>query len=131
MPKKSKILIIDDDRDFLDATSMVLESSSYQVITSADGDDGLRKAKQERPDLVLLDVIMPIKDGFSVAEVMKKDPQLAKIPVLMLTSFAQRKGETSLSVSQGMKLEAEDYLDKPVAPDELLRRVKKWLKATR
>lgn len=131
MPKKSKILIIDDDRDFLDATSMVLESSSYQVITSADGDDGLRKAKQERPDLVLLDVIMPIKDGFSVAEVMKKDPQLAKIPVLMLTSFSQRKGESSVSVAQGMKLEAEDYLDKPVAPDELLRRVKKWLKAGR
>ena len=131
MPKKSKILIIDDDRDFLDATSMVLESSSYQVITSADGDDGLRKVKRERPDLVLLDVIMPVKDGFSVAEIMKKDPQLAKIPVVMLTSFSQRKGETSVSVAQGMELEAEDYLSKPVAPDELLRRVKKWLKAGR
>ena len=123
-----KILLIDDDLDFLEATETVLKSnSSYEVITATDGNIGLQMAKDEKPDLILLDVIMPVEDGFTAAKKLKGDPQLQDIPVVMLTSFSQRVGETNLAVSQGMDLEAEDYIEKPVSPQELLRRVEKLL----
>lgn len=128
MKEKAKILLVDDDRDFVEATRLVLESKPYEVIVAYDGDEGLAKARQEKPDLIILDIIMPVKDGFSAAEQLKKAPELKKIPVLMLTSFSQKVGETSLSVSQGFTLDAEDYVDKPVAPEVLLQRVEKLLK---
>lgn len=128
MKDKAKILLIDDDKDFVEATKLVLESKPYEVITAYNGSEGLKQAKAERPDLIILDVIMPVKDGFNAAEEFKKDPELSKVPVIMLTSFADRRGETSLSVSQGLTLDTEDYIDKPVAPEELLKRVEKLLK---
>jgi DNA-binding response OmpR family regulator len=127
MAKRAKILLIDDDPDFLESIRMVLETK-YEVVTAPSGDEGLKKARSENPDLILLDVIMPGTDGFSVAEHLKQDVQLSRIPVLMLTSFAERIGETSIPRSRGFELEAEDYLDKPVPPDELLKRVDVWLK---
>jgi len=128
MEKKAKILLIDDDIDFVESTKIVLESKPYEVIIAYEGEEGLRKAREEKPDLILLDIIMPVQDGFIAAEQLKKDPQLSKIPVLMLTSFSQRIGETSIPVSQGLKLEAEDYIEKPVSPEELLARVQRYLK---
>lgn len=128
MEKRAKILLVDDDKDFIESTRIVLESKPYQVIIACDGDEGLRKAREEKPDLILMDVIMPVKDGFSAAEQLKKDPQLSKIPTLMLTAFATKGRETSIPVSRGMELETEDYIDKPVSPDELLARVEKHLK---
>ena len=128
MTRKPKILLIDDDPDFVEATKTVLESQPYEVIVAHDGDEGLRKARDEKPDLIISDVIMPVKDGFTAAEQLKKDPELSKIPVIMLTAYAEMGGESSIPVSSGMKLEAEDYIDKPVSPDELLRRVDKQLK---
>jgi len=123
-----KILLIDDDLDFLKATETVLKSkSNYEVITATDGKIGLQMAKDEKPDLILLDVIMPVEDGFTAAKKLKSDRQLQDIPVILLTSFSQRVGETNLAVSQGMDLEAEDYIEKPVSPEELLRRVEKLL----
>lgn len=128
MTDKVKILLVDDDKDFVEATRIVLESKPYEVITAYDGNEGLKKAKNEKPDLIILDVIMPIKDGFNAAEELKKDPELNAIPVIMLTSFADRVGETTLSVSQGLTLDTEDYIDKPVSPQELLKRVEKLLR---
>ena len=128
MERKAKILLVDDDVDFVESTKMVLESKPYEVIVAREGDEGLRLAREKNPDLILLDIIMPVKDGFTAAEQLKKDPQLSKIPVLMLTSFSQRIGETSIPVSRGLKLEAEDYIEKPVSPEELLSRVQRYLK---
>ncbi len=128
MTKKAKILLIDDDVDFVEATRIVLESKPYEVIVAYGGNEGLRKASEEKPDLIILDVIMPVKDGFTAAEEFKKDPELSKIPIVMLTSFAERGGETSIPTSRGLSLEAEDYIDKPVSPQELLSRVEKYLK---
>jgi DNA-binding response OmpR family regulator len=127
MGERAKILLIDDDPDFLESNRIVLETK-YDVVTAPSGDEGLQKARSENPDLILLDVIMPGTDGFSVADLLKHDAQLSRIPVLMLTSFVERMGETSIPRSRGVELEAEDYLDKPVAPDELLKRVDVWLK---
>jgi len=128
MEKKAKILLIDDDVDFVEVTKIILESKPYEVIVASNGDKGLQKAREEKPDLILLDVIMPVADGFTAAEQLKKDPRLSKIPVLMLTAFAAKRGETTIPVSRGFTLEADDYIDKPVSPEELLARVEKHLK---
>ena len=128
MEKKAKILLVDDDIDFVESTKIILESKPYEVIVAYEGDEGLRKAREENPDLVLLDIIMPVKDGFTAAQQFKKDPQLSKIPVIMLTSYSSRKGGASIPVSRGLELEAEDYVEKPVTPRELLNIVEKYLK---
>ena len=131
MEERAKILLIDDDPDFVQATKKVLESKPYDVIVAYNGEEGLQKTRDEEPDLILLDVIMPLTDGFTVCEEIKDNPEFEHIPVLMLTSFAQRVGETTLSVSRGFSLEAEDYIDKPVKPAELLARVEKQLQKRR
>ena len=124
----AKILLVDDDIDFVEATKTVLEKESYDVIVASQGDEGLQKAREENPDLILLDIIMPVKDGFTAAEQLKKDPQLSKIPVLMLTSFSSRGQQTSIPTSRGFDLEVEDYIEKPVSPEELLASIKRYLK---
>ena len=93
-----------------------------------EGDEALRKAREENPDLILLDIIMPVKNGFTAAEQFKKDPQLRQIPVLMLTSFSARGTGSGIPYGRGFTLEAEDYIEKPVSPEELLSRVKQYLK---
>ncbi len=128
MEKRAKILLIDDDVDFVEATKTVLETEPYEVIVAYQGNEGLQKAREENPDLILLDVIMPVKDGFTAVEQFKKDPQLSKIPVIMLTAFSSKGQETSIPRSRGFTLEAEDYIEKPVTPEELLSRVKRYLK---
>jgi CheY-like chemotaxis protein len=125
---KAKILIVDDDADFVESTRIVLESKPYEVIVAVNGDECLRKVAEEKPDLILLDVIMPVKDGFTAAEQLKKDPKLAKIPVLMLTSFSTKGSSTEIPRGRGYSLEAEDYIDKPVTPQNLLATVEKHLK---
>ena len=127
MEKGAKILLVDDDIDFVAATKVILESKPYEVIVALNGDEALQKAKEENPDLVLLDIIMPVRDGFNAAEQFKKDPQLSKIPVIILTSYAERRSETGIPVSAGYGLETEDYLEKPVSPEQLLNTVKKYL----
>jgi len=128
MTNKAKILIVDDDIDFVESTKTILESKPYEVIVAHEGEEGLKKAREENPDLILLDVIMPVKDGFTAAEQLRKDPELSKIPVIMLTAFSSKRQESSIPVSRGFTLEAEEYLEKPVTPDVLLATVEKCLK---
>jgi DNA-binding response OmpR family regulator len=90
MEPRAKILIIDDDFDFVHATRKVLESVPYEVIVAFDGEEGLQKAREEKPDLILLDIIMPLRDGFTVCDELKSSPEFAQVPILMLTSFSQR-----------------------------------------
>ena len=128
MKPPAKILLVDDDADFIASTKMVLESKNYEVIVAGDGNEGLRKAREEKPDLILLDIIMPVEDGFTAAEKLKKDPKLAKIPLLMLTSYSQKGSGTGIPRGRGYSLEAEDYIEKPVSPKDLLSLVAKHLK---
>ena len=127
MAEPAKILLVDDDPIFVEATRTILESR-YRVITAHDGEEGLEKARKEKPDLILLDIIMPAKDGFHVCRQLKKDRQLANIPVIMLTSFTQHRGGTNIPVAAGLELEAEGYVEKPVSPEELLKQVGSMLK---
>ena len=128
MRENAKILIVDDDVDFVETTKTVLESKPYEVVVAYEGEAGLKKAREETPDLILLDVLMPVKDGFTAAEQLKKDEQLSSIPVIMLTAFSSKGQESSIPVSRGYTLEAEDYIEKPVTPEELLTVVEKHLK---
>jgi CheY-like chemotaxis protein len=95
---------------------------------ATDGAEGLRKAKETAPDLILLDVIMPEPNGFTVAKRLKEDAGLAKIPVLMLTSYSAKGSGTGIPRSSGYELDAEDYIEKPVSPADLLAAVKRNLK---
>ena len=127
-----KILLVDDDPDFIAATRTVLKSRpDYEVLAASDGVFALSTAKAETPDLIILDVIMPFEDGFTTARELKDDPKLSEIPIIILTSFSRRKGDTDISVAKGMELEAEDYVEKPITPQELLQRVDRLLKKQR
>jgi len=120
MRKTVRILLIDDDVDFVKATTKVLESKPYEVIVAFDGKEGLEKARSEKPDLVLLDILMPKVDGFAVADQFKKDGSLSKIPVVALTSFSD-------SYGQPFAFEVSDFIQKPVSPKDLLAKVEKHL----
>jgi DNA-binding response OmpR family regulator len=131
MQKQTKILVIDDDPDIQASVKRVLESKSYQVISALDGDEGLRKVVDERPDLIVLDVIMPGKTGFEVCRELKTDPRyhfFSEIPVLLLTVYPDDREKAHLSMREGMMMEAEEYLHKPFEPKELLNRVEELLK---
>ncbi len=123
MERKARILIVDDDIDFVEYAKTVLESKSYVTIIAREGEEGLKKALEDKPDLILLDVIMPVKDGFTAAEQLKKDPRLSRIPVVMLTSFSSKGRGTGIPLGKGYLLETEDYIEKPVSSKELLTRV--------
>jgi len=131
MPKQTKILVIDDDPDVHGVVKKILEPKSYQMISAYDGEEGLRKVVEERPDLIILDVIMPGKHGFDVCHELKTDERyhfFSNIPVLMLTVYPEDREKMHLSVREGMMMEAEDYLQKPVDPQELTKRVEELLK---
>lgn len=122
-----RILIIDDDPDLVEAISMILKSKHYEVIVAYGGVEGLEKTKTEKPDLIVLDVMMPDKDGYTVCKELKADPVLCEIPVLLLTAVVSHISTTRFSHQMGMETEADDYLDKPVEPVELVKRVEALL----
>jgi DNA-binding response OmpR family regulator len=131
MPKQTKILVIDDDPDVHTLVKKILEPKSYDVVCAYDGDEGLRKVVEERPDLIILDVIMPGKHGFEVCRELKTDEKyhfFSNIPVLMLTVYPEERERMHLSMREGMMMEAEDYLQKPVDPQALVNRVEDLLK---
>jgi len=131
MPKQSKILIIDDDPDVHTVVKKILEGKSYEVISAYGGLEGLRMVVDERPDLIILDVIMPGKHGFEVCHELKTDEKyhfFSNIPVLMLTVYPEDREKMHLSMREGMMMEAEDYLQKPVDAQELVKRVEGLLR---
>jgi len=131
MPKQTRILLIDDDPDVHTVVRKILEAKAYEVISAYDGFEGLRKVVDERPDLIILDVIMPGKHGFDVCHELKTDEKyhfFSNIPVLMLTVYPEDREKMHLSMREGMMMEAEDYLQKPVDGQELVKRVEGLLK---
>lgn len=115
-----KILAVDDHAQIVRLIEVNL-SKEYTVITAANGEEGMAKARQEHPDLIILDVVMPKKDGFAMLAELKADPELSRIPVIMLTVKAQNS-----DIVRGLHEGAEYYLPKPFHPQEiqaLVRRV--------
>jgi len=121
--EKKKILLVDDDVDFAEATKLILESKSYDVVIAHDGQEGLKKVQTEQPDLIILDVMMPEMDGYEVCAKLKADPACSHIPVLLLTAVGDAMPSSKYTKEMGMKTEADDYIPKPVEPLELVGRV--------
>lgn len=123
----SKILIVDDDPDFVEATRLVLESAGYLVVSAADVDEGLRKVGAEKPDVVILEVIMKtMLDGLNMSQKMADDPDHKDIPILMVTSIANSDYAALFPTDDYIHI--HDFVSKPIAPDDLLRRVASLLK---
>ncbi len=118
-----KILLVDDDADFVEATKLILESKSYDVVVSYDGKEGLKKVQTEEPNLIILDVMMPEIDGYEVCAKLKSDARFKHIPVLLLTAVGEAISTTKYTKEMGMKIEADDYIPKPVELNELVERV--------
>ena len=120
----AKILVIEDDRFLRELISRKLRNEGYNVIEAIDGEEGLRKIKEEKPDLVLLDLILPGMDGFEVLKRTKEDQATTKIPVIILSNLGQRE-----EVEKGLKLGAIDYLVKAhFTPGEIIEKIKNILR---
>jgi two-component system alkaline phosphatase synthesis response regulator PhoP len=120
---KGKILVVDDEPDVVDMLRMMLENASYEVVSAYDGKEGIEKAKEEKPDAIVLDLMMPGMDGFEACKEMKNDPELKAIPVLVLTAISRHFSDTKYARNLGLGLVSDDYIDKPVDPKLLLSRI--------
>lgn len=118
-----RILIVEDEEDIADLIGFNLDRAGYRVLTAHDGITGTDMAMRERPDLIILDLMLPGRDGFAVFRELRRDSRSVHIPVIMLTARAQTEDRI-----QGLEAGADDYLAKPFSPRELLLRVRAILK---
>jgi len=128
--KNASILIIDDDVDIVEAMRVVLESKNYQVFSARDGEEGLKRVRSDKPDLIILDVMMETGDkGFDVAREIKKNEDYKNIPILMLTAIKERTGlDFKNEAGDEVWLPVDDYTDKPLKPEELISKVEALLR---
>jgi len=120
------VLVVDDETDILDLVSFNLQRQGLTVLTAENGIEAVRIAKEKTPDMIVLDLMLPGKDGFTVYKELRADPRTSSIPVLMLTA----KGELNDRIA-GLELGADDYVTKPFSPKELVLRVKALLKRSK
>ncbi len=117
-----KILIADDRAEVVELVRVTLEGEDYQIVDASNGKEALKKVRLEKPDLVLLDVVMPKMDGFEVCRKLKKDPETQEIPIIMLTAKAQK-----VDKEKGREVGASDYITKPFSPSALLTKIEEIL----
>ncbi|PJB16016.1 response regulator [Candidatus Falkowbacteria bacterium CG_4_9_14_3_um_filter_38_19] len=118
------ILVIEDDKFLRELISRKLTGEGFDVLEAVDGEDGVKKIKEEKPDIVLLDLILPGIDGFEVLAKLRDDPEISPIPVIILSNLGQRE-----EVEKGLKLGAIDYLIKAhFTPGEIIEKIKNILK---
>lgn len=123
MVTASKILVVEDDPDLLETLKYNLKKESYSVVTAVDGEQALEAARKEKPDLIILDVMLPKLNGFEVCRILRKD---MTVPILMLTAKAS---ETDRVV--GLEIGADDYVTKPFSMRELIARIRAMLRRTK
>ena len=119
---KKKILAVDDEPNILLSIEFILEQEGYDVHTACDGEEAMEMAEKVEPDLVLLDIAMPYKDGYEVCTLLRKHEKLASVKVVMLTAKGQ-----SLDKKKGLEVGANAYLTKPFGADELLQTIESVL----
>lgn len=118
-----KVLIVEDDKFLRELMTQKISKEGYQVVEAVDGEDGVKKAKEEKPNLILLDLILPSMDGFEVLSAIKEDPASSEAPVIILSNLGQKD-----DVEKGLKLGAIDYLIKAhFTPGEIIEKIKKAL----
>jgi twitching motility two-component system response regulator PilH len=116
-----KILLVDDSRTELHYLSELLRRNGFAVRTAESGDEALKRLAEERPDLVLMDVVMPGKNGFQLTRTITRDPRYAGVPVILCTSKNQETDKV-----WGLRQGAKDYVTKPVQPDELIAKIRRF-----
>ena len=125
-----KILVVDDDSDVRDALIMILESTGYKVITASDGLEGLACLKAEKPDLMILDLMMPKLDGFGVLKELREPTweETKNVPILVLSAVREEASRRRFELETGGELGTDDYIEKPFSPDILLQRIERVIK---
>lgn len=118
-----KVMIVEDDPDICEILKFNLEQEDFEVIISKNGDDALRKIAKSPPDLVLLDLMLPGKNGLDVARIIRKDEQLANLPIIMITARSEE-----IDILHGLEQGADDYITKPFRPREVIARVRAMLR---
>lgn len=130
MKEETKILIVDDDPDYVDGTRMILESASYKVETALSADMAMRKLDKEIPDLILLDIVMEKgADGILLSRKLRQDDRLSKVPIIMITSIREQTGFEFIADDPRHPkfLPVEVFLEKPVPADELIAKIESLL----
>jgi len=129
MKQRPKILVVDDDPDIIEAITSVLEGiEEYDVRTARDGLECMQKIKEEIPDIVILDLLMPRMDGFAVVRDLRESPRYRDLPIMILTSVREDASYRRYELETGLMMDVQDYIEKPVPPTELLRRIANLLK---
>jgi two-component system alkaline phosphatase synthesis response regulator PhoP len=124
MSDKKKILVVDDEPDFAGIVQQNLEKEGFEVEVAYDGEEGLEKVQANPPDAIVLDVMMPGKDGYQVCSELKADDRFADIPIILLTAVASHVTSTRYSHRDGMSTEADDYLAKPASAEQITESIK-------
>jgi DNA-binding response OmpR family regulator len=117
------VLIVDDDPDIVETVAMMLESKGYEVGKAYDGIEGEESIGRRRPDLLILDVMMPRKNGYALCSELKKKKETKDIPIILLTAVGESVQTTTYSHANGMSMEAEDYIPKPVDVHALIKSI--------
>ena len=131
MERQPKLLVVDDDPDILDAITTILGAQPYAIHTARDGVECVDKVRQDIPDLIILDLLMPKKDGFAVVRELRENPRYAKIPILILTSVREDASRRRYELETGLAMDVQDYVEKPISPTDLLDRVKELLESSK
>ncbi len=124
MSDKKRILVVDDEPDFASIVQGNLEREGFEVDVAYDGVQGIEKVKANPPDAIVLDVMMPEKDGYQMCSELKADEQYADIPILLLTAVASHVTSTRYSHADGMSTEADDYIAKPASAEQITESIK-------
>jgi DNA-binding response OmpR family regulator len=124
-----KILLVDDDPDILEAVTVILETQGYEVITAINGIECFDRLGVEKPDLLILDLLMPKMDGFDVYRELKsfKWTEFHSMPIIILTSVREEASLRRYKLETGQTLSPDDYIEKPIVPDLLIRSVNRQL----
>ena len=124
----AKILVVDDDPDMRLAIGSVLKSRSYEVVEARDGEEALARLNEEKPDLMLLDLLMPKMDGFAVVKELKNTQEkFSSVPILIISSVREEASHRRYELEVGHKLNVDEYIEKPIEPFILLQRVERLL----
>ena len=131
MQKSANILIVDDDPDVREAVKIILETQPYELIFASNGEECLEQVKKNRPDLIILDLLMPKKDGFEVIKELRGHPSYPRIPILVLTAVKKEAAGRRYELETALRMDVDDYIEKPIQPDDLIDRVKRILTRAR
>jgi len=127
MQEKPSILIVDDDPDILDGILMILESQDYHLRTARDGVMCLELLSEEKPDLLILDMLMPRMDGWGVIRKVRSQPHFSDMPIMVLTTVIEDASRRRYELETGVSMDIQAYIEKPAKPTQLLEQIEKYL----